>query len=112
MDTGAEQCVIRHRQENAHNAYDRATIFFRPSNASFSSSDGSHTSIGAMLVRIQTPDRSFIVVDFDVVKADVPVLIGLDLLDNYSLVRNSVKTELQSKLQGWSMPLTRKLGHN
>ncbi len=111
IGTGAERCVIGYRQATAYCAYTGTTFCLRPSNASFRIGDGSHTSIGTMPVRIPTLDGSFIVGDFDVVKADVPMLIGLYLLDNYSLVANNVRNELQSELQGWSIPLTRKLGH-
>ncbi len=111
IDTGAERCVIGYRQAKAYCAYTGTTFCIRPSNASTRFGDGSHTSIGTMPVRIPTPDGSFIVGDFDVVKADVPMFIGLDLLDNYSLVANNVRNELQSELQGWSMPLTRNLVH-
>ncbi len=42
--------------------------------------------------------------------ADVPLLLGLDVLDNEKLVSNNVQNELQEAQHCWSMPLTRKHG--
>ena len=67
--------------------------------------------MGKIRIRIPTPDNSFIKFDSDIVSADVPMLIGLDILDRESLVPNNVINELQSHVQGWSIPIIRKLGH-
>ncbi len=62
-----------------------------------------------MHIRIPRPNGSFLSILLDVISADVPMLLGLDILDRESLVANNVTDELQEPLSGWSMPFVRKL---
>ncbi len=64
-----------------------------------------------MQIRIPTPNCSFLKIKVNVVPADVPLLLGLDVLDNEKLVANNVQNELQATHHDWSMPLIRKHGH-
>ncbi len=68
-------------------------------------------SLVSMKIRIPIPNRSFLSIQLDVVSADVPLLLGVDVLDREILVANNVTNELQSPLLGWSVPLERKFGH-
>lgn len=81
------------------------------SNCAFRFGDGTHNSLGLITIRIPTPDRGYIHLDVDVVRPDVPLLIGLDILDRDSLVPDNVENVLESRIQGWRMPITRKHGH-
>ena len=47
----------------------------------------------------------------DIVRPDVPFLLGLDILDKEGLVANNVMNQLQSLKYNWSLPIERKLGH-
>ena len=47
----------------------------------------------------------------DVVAADVPMLLGLDVLDREKLIVDNVDNLLVSKLHDWTIPITRKEGH-
>ncbi len=57
------------------------------------------------------PNYSFLKTKVNVVPADVPLLLGLYVLDSEKLVANNVQNEPQSAHYGWSMPVTRKHRH-
>ena len=61
-----------------------------------------------MQFRIPTPSWSPSRIKVKVLPADIPLLLGLNVLDNEKLVANNVLNELQVKHHGWSMPLTHK----
>jgi hypothetical protein len=46
-----------------------------------------------------------------VVKDDIPMLVGLDVLDRYALTIDNVDNVLDSRINGTETPLARKLGH-
>ena len=45
------------------------------------------------------------------INADVPLLLGLDILDREQLVADNVENVLDSRRHGWKLPLTRTNGH-
>ena len=47
-----------------------------------------------MEVRIPTPVGSFLKFPMDVVSADLPMLLGLDILDREGLIADNVRNEL------------------
>lgn len=47
----------------------------------------------------------------DVVKSDVPFLVGLDVLNKYKMVVNKVPDILECHNVSYKIPLTRKHGH-
>ncbi len=63
-------------------------------------------------MRIPTPNGQFIAVLVHVVAPDVPMLIGLDVLDREMLVADNVDNLLRSKIHGWEMPLVRRNSFN
>ena len=83
----------------------------RKSLISFAFGDGVYKSLGSMEIRIPTPDNSFISLDVDVVKPDVPFLLGLDILDQHQLMADNIDNKLRSRALGWSMPIVRHRGH-
>lgn len=64
-----------------------------------------------MTIRIPKPNAGHLNIDVDVGCPDVPLLIGLDVLDQDKLIANKVDGKLESRLYGWKMPITRKNGH-
>jgi hypothetical protein len=44
------------------------------------------------------------------VDADIPLLLGLDFMDNMNVTANTLTNRLESR-EGWSLPLTRHGGH-
>jgi hypothetical protein len=68
-------------------------------------------SIGTIGVRVPTPDKSFMLINVDVVETDVPFLIGLDTLYTFEMIVDTVENELRAPKAGWSVPIIRKFGH-
>jgi hypothetical protein len=62
-------------------------------------------------MRIPTPNESFMLLAVDVVDADMPFLVGLDILDLFQLNVDTVQNQLRAPKAGWSIPLVRKNGH-
>ena len=59
-----------------------------------------------MEIRIPAPDGSYIAFEVDVMNADVPLFLGLDLLDREQLVADNLENVLDSRRHGWKLPLT------
>lgn len=81
------------------------------SNTRFRFGDGTHSSLGKMNIRMPAPHGNYVHIDVDVVIPDVPLLIGIDVLDREQLVADNVVNLLKSRLYGWEIPITRKNGH-
>lgn len=64
-----------------------------------------------MYVRIRVKQGRLIAFWIDLVDADIPLLLGLDLLDNYKLVADNVDNVLRSKSFGWTVPMIRAHGY-
>lgn len=111
VDTGAEQSVIGKSQAKAYCRQHKISFKLYPSSTTFKFGDGCYTSKGKLHIRIPTPTGSFIEANLDVVSANVPLLIGLDILDQHGIYPNNVKNLLCCPNLGWSMPLIRKRGH-
>ena len=79
--------------------------------AAFKFADGTFQSLGKAPIRIPTTHQTFIQLEVDVVKPDVPLLIGIDVLDRESLVADNVNNILESRIYGWTVPIIRKHGH-
>lgn len=73
--------------------------------------DGVYKSQGVLSMRIPTPNGSFIRHCFDVVQAQIPMLIGLDLLEKPGCYANNISNKLKCPSQSWTKPITRKFGH-
>ena len=52
-----------------------------------------------------------LLMDVDVVPADVPFLVGLDTMDKYGFYVNTVVNKLVCTKFKWKMDIVRKLGH-
>ena len=67
--------------------------------------------LGSIEICIPTPGNSFFPVQVDVVSADSPLLLGLDLLDDCRIYFSNVKNLLCFPDINWEIPISRKLGH-
>lgn len=110
VDTGAEQSVAGLTQTKVYfkmacKARERA-----PSNPFFKLGDTIYPSIGCIPIRIPTPRGG--TMEFNlVVEANVPIPLGLDLLDNEELYIDNIDNVIVHKHQGWTIPLQRNRGH-
>lgn len=67
-------------------------------------------SIGVSQFMIPYADNRWIKVHLGVVGLDVPMLIGLDVMDKYKLIADNVDNKLICKKNDWNGGLTRKYG--
>lgn len=111
MNIGATRTCIGWQQAKAYAREHKERLRLTKSEYAFRFGDGLYMSQGVLSVCLPTLDGSFILVRADVVHADVPLLIGLDFLDEEKLVANNVDNVLESRKHGWKMPLTRRGGH-
>lgn len=110
LDTEAQKTVIGESQAGAYCRFVGVKIKPRPSRSFFRFGSGLGKSLGTIQLRIPTPDISFMLLTVDVVRADVPFLVGLDVLDTFKLV-DTVENNLKCALADWFIPAVRKLGH-
>jgi hypothetical protein len=113
FDTGAERSVIGMQQALCYCRMASKQLEFIPSNRVFRFGDETCTSSGSFEISIPTPDGC-LQASVDVVKPDIPLLIGLDLMDKHRLQFLSVSDELEhspASGKGWKIPVTRKHGH-
>lgn len=106
-DIGAQRTVIGERQAKAY-CRETSKKSLSPSDYSFMFGDGLHLSLGSIEVRIPTPDGTFIAIEIDVVSADVPLLLGIDVLDREKLVADNVDNVIHSRRFGWKIPVIRR----
>ena len=111
IDSGAQKTVIGLPQAKAYCRYTGTP--FRPirNNNAYRYGVGQKRSLGSIEIRIPTPGNSFLPVRVDVVSADIPLLLGLDLLDKCRMYFNNVRNLLCFPDINWEIPIARKLGH-
>jgi hypothetical protein len=68
-------------------------------------------SLGILHMRLPTQNGSFIMLEVDVVPTNVPMLLGLDVLDKFGLCAVTMNNVLLCTAEDWNLPLVRKLGH-
>jgi hypothetical protein len=64
---------------------------------------GDSKSRGILHMRIPTPNESFMLLAVDVVDADIPFLVGLDILDLFQLNVDTVQNQLRAPNAGPSL---------
>jgi hypothetical protein len=72
--------------------------------------DKQDSLLGSIAIHIPTP-ASVITLNVDVVRANVLLLIGPDVLDANGLTADTVSNKLKCPKGGWETPLVRKVGH-
>jgi hypothetical protein len=86
IDTGAQRTVIGLPQARAYPRLVGRVFSTRPSASSFRFGDGPQLSLGMFSIRFPLPGNRFIYRDVDVVPVDIPLLLGLDLMDELSVL--------------------------
>lgn len=111
LDGGAPRSVMGKRQAQAYCTVMKQTSRLRPSLMTFIFGDGACDSLGTLGIRIPLPNGAYLTLTIDVVNADVPLLLGLDILDREPLVADNVANILDSRRDHWQLPIPRKYGH-
>jgi len=72
---------------------------------------GKHDTVGCLDIRAPITDEFIIIMAVDVIKLNVPFLLGLDTLDRYKIYVNNVTDELVCVNEGVNLPTTCSDGH-
>jgi len=70
-----------------------------------------HTGMGTLPMHVPLSQAYYLPLSIDVIPLNVPLLIGLDVLDRYGLYVNNVEDRLRSDGRDVDVPLVRKDGH-
>jgi hypothetical protein len=62
-------------------------------------------------MRLPTQNGSFIMLEVDVAPTNVPMLLGLDMLEKFGLSADTVHNLSHCTAEDWKFPMVRKLGH-
>ncbi len=79
------------------------------SRASIRIGDGSYKSHENISIRIPIPNGSFLVRDVNVVEADIPLSIGLDMTDDKGIRADNIENKLICPKLNRAVSITRKL---
>lgn len=110
LDGVASRSVMRYNQALAYCRMLNHTLRLKPSNMTFLFVDGSCDSMRQPDIRLPFPNSSFLELPNDVVRGDILLLIGLDLLHQEYLVPDNVENVLISRRDKWHLPITRRHG--
>ena len=110
-DTGAQKSVCGLAQARAYCCASKQAFKLHPSPYSYKFGDGIRASRGMIDVRMRIKEGFYLQFFVDVVDADIPLLLGLDLLDKHMLVADNTVNLLISKVGRWTVPIVRAHGH-
>ncbi|CDF33317.1 unnamed protein product [Chondrus crispus] len=113
IDTGAQRSVIGKPQAEAYYIFMGIPFCLEQSGHPRVYKFGAHRykGLGSVFIRIPVDSNQFIFTEVQVVDLDVPLLLGLEFLDQYGMKVQVSENLLTSEEGGWKLPLTRKLGH-
>jgi hypothetical protein len=111
IDTGAQRTVIGTTQAREYSKFTGIPFKLSPSKRTFAFGVDRRKSLGILQVRIPTPNNSFILLDADVVKTNIPLLVSLYALDKFGLTADTARNVLCCPQHNWETPLISKLGH-
>lgn len=111
LDGGALRSVMGYRQPVAYCRMFNRPVRLYPSNMTFLFGDGSCDNTGIITIRLPLPLGSFLPLSVDVVHADIPLLVGLDILDRECRVPDNVDNFEISRRDNCRILITRKHGH-
>ena len=113
VDSAAQKTVIGELQAKAYCEF--MNIPFAPNTSStgtvFRFGTHRHKGLGKLEIRIPITDFHFLELSVDIVGINVPFFFGLDMLKAFKMVIDAEHFILSSRLQGWEVQLTEKLGH-
>lgn len=110
LDIGIQRTCIGLTQTRAYCRERNAKLVLKPSRNALKFANDLQTSLDLMEIRIPTPDGSFIQTKPEVVRAEAPFLLGIDILDKEALVADNVRNMLECPKKGWVMPIMKKRG--
>ena len=89
----------------------RRLVLAPPAVTTFLFGGEEHASLGTLPMHVPLSEAYYLPLSIDVIQLNVPLLIGLDVLDHYGLYVNNVEDRLRSDGRDVDVPLVRKDGH-
>lgn len=111
LDTGAQRSVCGLAQAKAYSRLQPNSLSLKPQHMSFKFGHHIAQSIGIVNIRLPQDEFSHMNLQVHVVKMDIPLIIGLDILKSQSLLVNYVENKLEFRNLNISRPITFKRGH-
>jgi hypothetical protein len=109
-DTGAQKIVIGFPQAMVYCRFIGEKFKLQRSKNVYRFGVDKQDSLRSIAVHIPTP-AAVITLNVDLVRANVPLLFGIDVLDANGLTADAVSNKLKCPEGGWRTPLVRKIGH-
>eukprot|EP00171_Calliarthron_tuberculosum_P018035 IDg18035t1 len=112
LDIGATKSVVGRKQAEEYYKFLGIPLVIKKSTSNlFKFGEHRVRSIGVSLFRIPYANDRTILEELDVVDINVPLLIGLDLMDKHKIFVDNVDNKLVCKDLQWCHQVKRKLGH-
>lgn len=111
VDSGAQRTLIGKRQADLYASFAGTTIRPTKSKKLFRLGSCLHPACGIISIRLPITKHHFAEIIVEVIEIDIPFLLGLDLLTRFKIVIDFDDKVMRSKIDGTSLPITRKMGH-
>lgn len=112
LDTGAQRSVVGRNQAVAYYRFMGLPLVLSGSSPNvYRFGSQKRVSVGKAKFRVPYAEGRHMHMELDVVDIDIPLLIGLDMLDKFKLVVDNVDNILRCKEPRWSVTIVRKFGH-
>lgn len=112
MDIGATKSVVGKAQAKAYYHFIGILLVISSNtNRMLKFGTDRQKSIGKAKFRVLLEEKGHILIEVDIVKIDVPLLIGLDIMDKHHLYVNTVQNLLVCEKPEWNILVVRKRGH-
>lgn len=104
IDTGAEHSVFGKAQAGAYCSASGQPFVFRPSYIAFQFSVGHQIRSGTIAIPIPI-GNGFIDISLDVVAPNFPLLIGVDIIENFERTVDASRNKMTNAHKSWTAPL-------
>ena len=111
IDTGAQRTAIGLLQAKAYCGFVGCKFKLKANPNQYRFGVDVQKSIGSISIRLLFLKNGFVPIEVDVVRANVPFLLGLDLLDKLQLYLDTTRDVLISSPGNISVPVVRKFRH-
>lgn len=109
--TGASTCVIGPQPAQPKFTSTSSKLLPARHNRRFKFGKGTQTGVAPGIVRIPTPGNIFIQMTVDVVEADIPFLLGLNVMTDNEMIMDLYRDTLSHPHGQWHILVSRHGGH-
>lgn len=111
LDSGATESVTGLQHTQAYSGRTGHTLHLRPSPTKYKFGDGEKQCIRSVHVRIPIPNNRHIPIDIDIADADIPMLLGMDVMKSHRLLLKLGSLTVFSQQEQWTFPMHAHHGH-